>query len=127
VTRPVRVRIARRPGCDDLPLPSAATPGSAGFDLPAAVVTPKVIAPGDRALIPTGFSIAVTIDSDYRGEVKVILFNTGEKPFAVRRGDRIAQLVIAPVVAAQWEEVSALDSTARGSGGFGHTGHEGES
>ena len=59
MTRPVRVRIARRPGCDDLPLPSAATPGSAGFDLPAAVVTPKVIAPGDRALIPTGFSIAV--------------------------------------------------------------------
>ena len=154
MTRPVRVRIARRPGCDDLPLPSAATPGSAGFDLPAAVVTPEVIAPGDRALIPTGFSIAVppgyeaqvrprsglalehgillpnapgTIDSDYRGEVKVILFNTGEKPFAVRRGDRIAQLVIAPVVAAHWEEVSALDSTARGSGGFGHTDHEGES
>jgi dUTP pyrophosphatase len=59
--------------------------------------------------------------------VKVILLNTGEKPFAVRRGDRIAQLVIAPVVAAQWEEVSALDSTLRGAGGFGHTGHEGDS
>jgi dUTP pyrophosphatase len=109
-----------------------------------------VLRPGERALIPTGVSIAVpagheaqvrprsglalehgivlpnapgTIDSDYRGEVKVILCNTGEKPFTVRRGDRIAQLVIAPVADAVWEERPDLDDTARGAGGFGHTGH----
>jgi dUTP pyrophosphatase len=108
-----------------------------------------VIAPGERALIPTGFSIAVpegyeaqvrprsglalehgivlpnapgTIDADYRGEVKVIMLNAGEKPFTVRRGDRIAQVVIAPVAQAEWEEISSLDATRRGSGGFGHTG-----
>jgi dUTP pyrophosphatase len=108
-----------------------------------------VVAPGARALVPTGFRIAVpegheaqvrprsglalrhgivlpnapgTIDSDYRGEIQVILLNTGEQPFAVRRGDRIAQLVIAPVVRAEWQEVPDLEPTARGSGGFGHTG-----
>jgi dUTP pyrophosphatase len=109
-----------------------------------------VIASGDRALIPTGFSIAVprgyeaqirprsglalehgivlpnapgTIDADYRGELKVILMNSGENAFTVRRGDRIAQLVIAPVVIAVWEEVPTLSATERGAGGFGHTGH----
>jgi dUTP pyrophosphatase len=108
-----------------------------------------VIAPGDRALIPTGFAIALpegyegqlrprsglalehgivlpnapgTIDADYRGELKVIVWNTGEKEFTVRRGDRIAQLVIAPVVRTDWQEVASLDATERGAGGFGHTG-----
>ncbi len=146
---PVRVRIARLAGAEDLALPGRATPGSAGFDLPAALPGDLVIPPGDRATIPTGFRIAVpngyegqvrprsglarefgivlpnapgTIDSDYRGEVKVILLNAGEKPFVVRRGDRIAQLVIAPVVRARWEEVDELPETGRGSGGFGHSG-----
>ena len=107
------------------------------------------LAPGERALIPTGIAIAVpqgheaqvrprsglalrhglvlpnapgTIDSDYRGEVQVIVWNLGEKPFSVRRGDRIAQLVVSPVVQAEWEEVETLDTTSRGGGGFGHTG-----
>jgi dUTP pyrophosphatase len=145
----VRVRIARRPGTEDLPLPTQATRGSAGYDLHAALESEALLRPGDRVLIPTGVSIAVpegyeaqirprsglalehgiilpnapgTIDSDYRGEVKVILCNTGEKAFSVRRGDRIAQLVISPVVRADWEEVPSLDATPRGEGGFGHSG-----
>ncbi len=148
----LHVAITRLPGAEDLPLPARATPGSAGVDLHAALDKDLVVEPGARALVPTGFALAVppgyeaqvrprsglalehgillpnapgTIDSDYRGEVKVILHNAGEKPFAVRRGDRIAQLVIAPVVVAHWEEVPALDPTARGSGGFGHTGRSG--
>jgi len=148
----VRVSIARRPGNEDLPLPARATPGSAGFDLCAAVEAPCVLGPGERALVPTGFSIAVpagyeaqvrprsglalrhgitlpnapgTIDSDYRGEVKVILQNGGQEPFTVHRGDRIAQLVIAPVAEAFWDEQTDLDATTRGGGGFGHTGTSG--
>ena len=132
-----------------MPLPERATPGSAGFDLHAAVEADTVLAPGERRLVPTGVSIAVpagyeaqvrprsglalehgillpnapgTIDSDYRGEVKVILQNAGDAAFTVRRGDRIAQLVIAPVAAAEWEEWPDLDETGRGAGGFGHTG-----
>jgi dUTP pyrophosphatase len=155
----LRIGIARRPGSEGLPLPSRATPGSSGYDLCAAVETDVVIPAGARVLIPTGFSIAVpagyeaqvrprsglalrhgivlpnapgTIDADYRGELKVIVMNAGEKEFTVRRGDRIAQLVIAPVVAAEWVEVAELAETVRGAGGFGHTGHgpggaEGES
>jgi dUTP pyrophosphatase len=107
------------------------------------------LAPGQRALVPTGIAIAVpegheaqvrprsglalrhglvlpnapgTIDSDYRGEVQVIVWNLGDKPFALRRGDRIAQLVVSPIARAEWEEVESLDATPRGSGGFGHTG-----
>lgn len=145
----LRVRIARRPGNGDLPLPRRATPGSAGCDLCAAVDDEVRIAPGERVLIPTGFSIAVpvgyeaqvrprsglalehgvvlpnapgTIDSDYRGELKIILGNTGERTFSVRRGDRVAQLVIAPVAPAEWEEVPELETTSRGAGGFGHSG-----
>jgi dUTP pyrophosphatase len=145
----VRVRIARRPGAEDLPLPSRATPGAAGYDLHAAVEADTALPPGGRALVPTGFSIALpegyeaqvrprsglalehgivlpnapgTIDSDYRGEVKVILWNAGEKAFTIRRGDRIAQLVIAPVARADWEPVAGLEGTGRGAGGFGHTG-----
>jgi dUTP pyrophosphatase len=143
------VAIARRPGSADLPLPARATPGSAGFDLCAAVEKDLVLRPGERALVPTGFAIAVppgyegqvrprsglalehgillpnapgTIDSDYRGEVKVILQNAGERPFTVRRGDRIAQLVIAPLPDAVLEECAELGATGRGEGGFGHSG-----
>jgi dUTP pyrophosphatase len=144
------IEIAREPGAEDLPLPSRATAGSSGYDLHAAVVRDVVIEPGDRALIPTGFSIALprgyeaqvrprsglalrhgivlpnapgTIDSDYRGELKVIVMNAGREEFTVRRGDRISQLVVAPVLSAEWSVVAKLDLTARGDGGFGHTGH----
>ncbi|MEE8581593.1 MAG: dUTP diphosphatase [Myxococcota bacterium] len=149
---PIAVRIVRQPGAEDLPLPGPATPGAAGFDLSAALDCDRVIAPGQRLLVPTGFAIAIpagyegqvrprsglalrdgiilpnapgTIDSDYRGELKVILLNAGEKPFTLRRGDRIAQLVFSPVVRAEWQETSNLDPTERGPGGFGHTGRGG--
>jgi dUTP pyrophosphatase len=146
----VIIRIARvNANMSDIPLPAYATEGSSGMDLHAAVEADTSIAPGETSLIPTGFTIEVpvgyeaqvrprsglavkhsvgvlnspgTIDSDYRGEVKVILTNFGKKDFTVRRGDRIAQLVIAPVVRARWEEVKTLEQTARGAGGFGHTG-----
>ena len=148
----VRVAIARLPGARDLPLPRRATPGSAGYDLCAAVDAALELAPGERALVPTGLAIAVpegyeaqlrprsglalrhgivlpnapgTIDSDYRGEVKVIVQNLGDAPFTIRRGDRIAQLVIAAVARAEWDERSELDDTARGEGGFGHSGGSG--
>jgi len=134
---------------EGLPAPRPATSGSAGCDLQAAVRGPVVLAPGERHLIPSGFAIALpegyeaqvrprsglalrhgvvvpnapgTIDADYRGEISVILMNLGDEPFAIHRGDRIAQLVVAPVAAVAWEEVDALDETARGAGGFGHTG-----
>jgi dUTP pyrophosphatase len=133
----------------DLPLPAYATEGAAGMDLVAAVREPVTIAPGARALVPTGLRIAVpagfeaqvrprsgfalkqgvlvpnspgTIDADYRGEVQVILLNLGTAPFAVERGTRIAQLVVAPVARAAWRPVTALPETRRGDGGFGHTG-----
>ena len=145
----VPVRLARMPGADDLPLPAYATDGAAGLDLPAAVEKDLVLAPGDRALVPTGFRVELpvgyegqvrprsglalrhgivlpnapgTIDSDYRGELRVILWNTGSEPFVIRRGDRIAQLVIAAVARAELVLAPALDDTARGGGGFGHTG-----
>lgn len=136
----------------DLPLPAPATKLSAGADLRAAVTEPLELAPGERRAIPTGFAIALppgyegqvrgrsglalrygvvlpnapgTIDSDYRGEISVILQNTGAEPFVVSRGDRIAQLVVAPVATPRFEEVldaDALGETPRGDGGFGHTG-----
>ncbi len=148
----LRVCIARQPGGEGLPLPAQATPGSAGFDLAAAVETECVVEPGERVLVPTGFAIGVpkgyeaqirprsglalrhgivlpnapgTIDSDYRGELKVIVMNAGSEPFVIKRGDRIAQLIVAPVVIVEWEEVSSLDDTERGAGGFGHSGTEG--
>lgn len=133
-----------------LPLPSYATELSAGMDLRAAVGAEGLsIAPGQRVLIPTGIAIAVpkgyeaqvrprsglaikhgitmlnspgTIDSDYRGEIKVITINHGDEAFRVEDGDRIAQLIIAPVERAQWRQVDALEETDRSSGGFGHTG-----
>ena len=146
---PVPVRIARVPGAEDLPLPAYATAGSAGLDLPAAVEGERVLAPGERALVPTGFRIELpagyeaqvrprsglalrhgivlpnapgTIDSDYRGELRVILWNTGPTPFVLRRGDRVAQLVVAPVSRARLVPAEALGDTPRGGGGFGHTG-----
>ena len=130
-------------------MPARATAGAAGFDLHAALEHELVLEPGDRALVPTGFAIAVpegheaqvrprsglalrhglllpnapgTIDADYRGELQVIVLNAGRDPITLRRGDRIAQMVIAPVANARFLEVDALDETARGAGGFGHTG-----
>jgi dUTP diphosphatase len=146
---PVTVRITRLPGARGLPLPARATSGSAGFDLHAALEHELVLEPGERALVPTGFAIAVpegheaqvrprsglalrhglvlpnapgTIDADYRGEVSVIVMNAGRDPITLRRGDRIAQMVIAPVANARLLEVDTLDETVRGAGGFGHTG-----
>ena len=143
-----RLRVARVAGAEDLPLPSYATEGAVGLDLRAAIAGELVVAPGERVLVPTGLRIAVprgfeaqvrprsglalrhgvvlpnapgTIDSDYRGEVQVILWNAGTAPFALARGDRIAQLVIAPVVQVTLEE-GDLDDTERGSRGFGSTG-----
>ena len=147
----VRVRLARLPHGEGLPLPGLATPGAAAVDLPAALglLEKLELAPGERALIPTGFAIEIppgyegqvrprsglalrngivvpnspgTIDSDYRGELKVILLNAGGEPFTIARGDRIAQLVIAPVLEVRWEEAAELSSTERGAGGFGSTG-----
>lgn len=147
--KPVTVAIKRLANGAGLPLPAYATPGAAGLDLAAAVAADVVLAPGARALIPTGFAIALppgyeaqvrprsglavrhgisivnapgTVDADYRGEVMVCLVNLGAEPFAVRRGERIAQMVVAPVVAVALEETAALDDTARGAGGFGSTG-----
>jgi len=144
-----RVVVERLPHGAGLPLPAYATVGSAGADLRAAVEGDLWIAPGQRRLVPTGFRVAVpegfegqvrprsglalrhgvslpnspgTIDADYRGELQVLLVNLGDRPFRVRRGDRIAQLVVAPVAAARFVEAPSLDPTARGAGGFGSTG-----
>ncbi|MDH4322423.1 MAG: dUTP diphosphatase [Desulfobulbaceae bacterium] len=133
----------------DLPLPGYHSELAAGMDVAAAVTAPLVLAPGEIALVPTGFAMAIppghevqvrprsglavkhgvtvvnapgTIDADYRGEVKVGLINLGKEPFTINRGDRIAQLVLAPVVRAELRVVDALDVTARNTGGFGHTG-----
>jgi dUTP pyrophosphatase len=148
---PVPVRLKRLPHGEGLPLPGYATEGAAGLDLRAAVAegAPVVLPPGGRALVPTGFAIALpesheaqvrprsglairdgvtclnspgTIDADYRGEVQVILVNHGAEPFTVRRGERIAQMVVAPVSRAVFLESDTLDETARGAGGFGSTG-----
>ncbi len=145
------MRVVRLPHAQGLELPAYGTPGSAGLDLRAAVAedAPVTLEPGQRALIPTGLAIAVpegheaqirprsglavkhgvtclntpgTIDSDYRGEVQVILINLGQEPFVVRRGERIAQMVVAAYARLEWEEAASLDDTARGAGGFGSTG-----
>ena len=145
------VRIERLPHAAGLPLPAYETTGSAGMDLRAAVADdqPLTLAPGARALVPTGLRIALepgyeaqvrprsglalkhgitclnapgTVDSDYRGEVGVIVANLGAEPFVIRRGERIAQMVIARYAQATMVEVEALDETARGTGGFGSTG-----
>ncbi len=133
----------------DLALPKYETAQSAGMDVMAAINEEVTLQPGERALIPTGFAMALpgtceaqirprsglaykqgvtvlnspgTIDADYRGEVKVLLVNLGQEPFVITRGMRIAQMVIAPVTQAAWQEVANLDETARGAGGFGSTG-----
>ena len=133
----------------DIPLPSYMTPAAAGMDVRAAVTEDTVIVPGERRLIPTGFTIALpvgyeaqlrprsgmalhhgitllnapgTIDADYRGEVCVIVVNHGKKPFTVKRGDRIAQMIVQPVVRVVWNRCHDLEGTERGDGGFGHTG-----
>ena len=145
------VPIQRLPHGEGLPLPAYETVQAAGMDLRAAVPEgePLVLKPGSRAAVPTGLAFALppgfegqvrprsglalkagvtclntpgTIDADYRGEVKVILINLGEEAFTIRRGDRIAQLLIAPVIQASWREVASLETTARGAGGFGSTG-----
>ena len=145
----MRVEILREPHARDLPLPRFESEGAAGLDLRAAVDEPQMIKKGERRLIPTGWRIALpngfeaqvrprsglalrhgilipnspgTIDADYRGEIQVILMNAGDADFEVVRGDRIAQLVVAPVARPEWVEVEALDATERGEGGFGHTG-----
>ena len=143
------LRIQRLAHAEDLELPAYATDQAAGLDLRAAVEGAMAIAPGQHAMVPTGLTIALpaghegqvrprsglahrhgvtvlnspgTIDADYRGEVKVMLINHGHQPFTITRGDRIAQLVVAPVVQVAILEVDALDETTRGDGGHGSTG-----
>ena len=144
---PVPVMIRRLPHGEGLDVPGYATDGAAGMDVLAA--EDVTLAPGGRHAVATGFALAIpagyeiqvrprsglalkhgitlpntpgTIDSDYRGELKIIMINLGAAPFAIQRGDRIAQLVLAPVVQASWLEVTELDETVRGEGGFGSTG-----
>lgn len=145
----LRISITILPGNEDLPLPAYQTAHAAAMDLCAAVTGPLVLAPGDIALVGCGFAMAVpegfeaqvrprsglaarsgitvvnapgTIDPDYRGEVKVALINLGRTAFSIDRGMRIAQLLVAPVARVAWEQVETLSETARGAGGFGHTG-----
>ena len=147
----VPVSVCPLPHFEGLSLPAYETSGSAGMDVRAAVpdTDPMVLMPGARAMVPTGLSVAIpegyeiqvrprsglaakhgltclntpgTIDSDYRGEIKVILVNLGEAPFTIARGERIAQLVLAPVTQLGWKQVGGLDETDRGAGGFGSTG-----
>jgi dUTP pyrophosphatase len=145
----IKVRIKRLPRSLGLDLPRKASGGSSGVDLVACVEAEVVLAPGAVALVPTGISLEIprgyeaqvrprsglalrsaitvlntpgTIDSDYRGEVAVILINLGKQPFAVRRGDRIAQMVFARVCEPVFEEADSLEGTERGEGGFGHSG-----
>ncbi|MFN4096411.1 MAG: dUTP diphosphatase [Sphingomonas sp.] len=147
MSAPIAIRLMRLPHGAGLPLPAYATTGAAGMDVVAA--EDLTLAPGARHAVATGFAIAIppgyevqvrprsglalkhgitclntpgTIDEDYRGEVKVILANLGSEPFAIVRGERIAQLVPAPVQRATFDEVDSLDDTARGGGGFGSTG-----
>jgi len=145
----VKIQVKRLPGSDDIPLPRYMSPHAAGMDLFAAVDNETIINPGERKLIPTGISIALppgfeaqvrprsgiaitygigilnapgTVDADYRGEIKVIVANFGEKPFPIRRGDRIAQMVIQRVIQGEWIPVDHLPPSERNDGGFGHTG-----
>ena len=144
-----KVEIKRLSGNEDLPLPVRMSKGASGYDVHAAVTEPVSIAPGERKLIPTGFALSMpngleaqirprsglafkhgittlntpgTVDADYRGEVKVLLYNAGQEPFTVNRGERIAQMVFQIVPDTELTEVEELDQTERGAGGFGHTG-----
>ena len=141
--------IRRLPHAGDLPAPAYESAGAAGLDLRAAIDAPRVLAPGQRAVLPTGFALAIpdgyegqirarsgralrdglgvlnapgTIDSDYRGELSVLLINLGDQPATIAPGERIAQLVVAPVARVTVTEQATLPETARGAGGFGHTG-----
>lgn len=147
----VSVAVKTLPHFDGLPLPKYETDGAAGMDVRAAVPDgePVMLAPGERAMVPTGLSVAIpegyeiqmrprsglaakhgltclnspgTIDSDYRGELKVILINHGAESFTIARGERIGQMVLAPVTRLEWEETDTLPETMRGEGGFGSTG-----
>lgn len=145
----VGVGIETLPSARDLPLPAYATASAAGLDLRAAIDAPVTLDPGRRCCIPTGLKIALpagyeaqvrprsglalrngiaivnspgTVDADYRGEICVLLVNLGQEPFCIKRGDRIAQMVVAPVTRIEWEPVNAVEATERGEGGFGSTG-----
>lgn len=151
MSQTVRIRVLQEPGARDLPLPQYETALSAGMDLRAALDADLVLQPGQICLVPTGLRIELpegyeaqirprsglairqgitvvnapgTIDADYRGIVSVGLINLSPEAHTIRRGDRIAQMVIAPVNRAEWEVVNVLSGTARGSGGFGHTGRD---
>jgi len=144
-----RVKVKRMPGCEDIRIPQKMSEQASGFDLYAAVPEPLTLAPGERALVPTGIAIAMppeleaqirprsglafkhgitclnspgTIDADYRGEIKVILINLGQEPFTIQRNERIAQMVFQLVPQVTLDLTDSLDDTARGAGGFGHTG-----
>ena len=145
----MELKIKVLPGNEDIPLPEYATDGSAGLDLRAAVSEPIILNPKDRTLVSTGIIIGLTkgfeaqvrprsglavkhgimlvnspgtIDSDYRGEIKVIMFNSGDEPFEIKRGDRIAQLIISKYEWVALKKVDEIEVTSRGDGGFGHTG-----
>ena len=147
--KPICVEVLQDAHGQGLPLPAYETEHAAGMDLRAAVADAVVVEPGERILVPTGIRIALpegyeaqvrprsglalrhgitlpnapgTIDADYRGEIQVILSNQGKEAFTIRRGDRIAQMIVAPVCRAEWVSVKHLPDTARGAGGFGHTG-----
>ncbi len=152
-TERVEIQVKRLPGSEDLPLPRYMSNGASGMDLCAAVSESTEIAPGGVALVPTGLAVAIppgfegqirsrsglalkhgvfvlngpgSIDSDYRGEVGIIVANLGAESFRIERGDRVAQLVIARVARAEWIQGEALATTARDAGGFGHTGGRGD-
>ena len=143
------LKIELMPGNDDLGLPTYATEGAAGLDLKASLAEPVLLKPGERGIVPTGLKMEIplgfegcvrprsglamkqgltltnapgTIDSDYRGEVKVLVINLGQETVTLKRGDRIAQLLISPVAHAKIVQVEKVDETIRGAGGFGHTG-----
>ena len=145
----VYVQIERMQGNDDLPLPQYMTEQAAGLDICAAVDEELTILPGERAMVPTGFAICLpkgyeaeirprsglafkhgitlinapgTIDADYRGEIRILLINLGGAPFIIRRGDRIAQMLLHQIHRVTWDPCDSLDDTSRGKGGFGHTG-----
>ncbi len=147
----VEVKVKRLQGGEDIALPAYETKGASAMDLRAAVQEPVILHPGDVRLIPTGLAVSVplgyevqirprsglalkygigmanspgTIDSDYRGEIGLIMINWGQKPFHIKRGDRIAQMLITRVYRANLMEVTELDATSRGDGGFGHSGIE---
>ena len=146
---PIEVLITREAGCEDLPLPAYETDHAAGMDIRAAVCEPLTLEPGERAFVPTGLRIALpigleaqirprsglaarqgitmlntpgTIDADYRGEIRLIVINLGRETYTIQRGDRVAQMIVAPVARVRWRQADALDETSRGDGGFGHTG-----